>query len=127
MVPQEPSVSCHEIIHSMMFAFKNPIMVLQEPSVLYNETMLYVAFGFRNHIMVPQEPSFFEHSSTNLSTSENLLSQEPYHGSSGTIHFETQFHKFEHFCMPPRARFIILNKARGGTRNLHPKAHPCPF
>ena len=69
--------------------------------------------------MVPQEPSFFEHSSTNLSTSEILLSQEPYHGSSGTIHFETQFHKFEHFCMPPRAPFIILNKARGGPQMSH--------
>ena len=101
-------------------------MVLQEPSVLCNETLLSVAFGFRNHIMVPQEPSLFEHSSTNLSTSEILLSQEPYHGSPRTINFETQFHKFKHFCMPPRALFIILNKARGGTRNLHPKAHP-PF
>ena len=89
-----------------MFAFKNPIMFLQEPSVLYNKTVLSVAFGLRNHIMVLQEPSFFEHSSSNLNTSEILLSQEPYHGSSGTIHFETQFHKFEHFCMPRCARFI---------------------
>ena len=108
-------------IHSVMFAFRNPIMVLQEPSILCNETMLSVAFGLRNHIMVPQEPFLFEHSSTNLNTSEILLPQEPYHGSSGTVHFETQFHKFEHFCMPPRAPFIILNRARGGTRNLHPK------
>ena len=55
------------------------------------------------------------------------MSQEPYHGSSGTIPFETQFHKFEHFCMPPRAPFIILNKARGGTRNLYPRDHPALF
>ena len=102
-------------------------MVLQEPAVLCNETMLSVASGLRNHIMVPQEPSLFEHSSTNLNTSEILLSQEPYHGSPGTIQFETQFHKFDNFCMPPRALFIIVNKARGGTRNLHPKAHPRSF
>ena len=78
-------------------------------------------------MMVPQEPSLFEHSSTNLNTSAIVLSQEPYHGSSGSIPFDKQFHKFEHFCMPPRAPSIILNKARGGTRNLHPEAHPALF
>ena len=102
-------------------------MVLQEPTVLFDKTMLSVAFGLRNHMMVPQEPSLFEHSSTKLNTSAIVLSQDPYHGSSGSIPFDKQFHKFEHFCMPPRAPFIILNKARGGTRNLHPEAHPALF
>jgi hypothetical protein len=127
MVPQEPSVSLHKTVHSVMFAFRSLIMGLQEPSVLCNETMLSVAFGLRNHMMVPQDPSLLIDSFTNLNTSAIVLSQDPYHGSSGSISFDKRFHKFEHFCMPPRAPFIILNKARGGTRNLHPEAHPALF
>ncbi len=81
MVPQETSVSYDKTTHSVVFALRNPIVILQEPAILCNETTLSVAFGFRNHMMAPQKPRLFELSSTNLNTSEML-----YHGSAGSYH-----------------------------------------
>ena len=65
-------------------------------------------------LSVPLEPTIL------LERCRNLLKscrQEPTLGSIGTDHFEQHSHKFVDFYLPPRALFIILNKARGTPRS----------
>ena len=87
MVPQEPSVSLHKNVHSVMFAFRSLIMVLQEPLVLCNKTMLSVAFGVRNHMMVPQDPSLLIDSFTKFEHFSNCV-------VSGSISWFLRIHPF---------------------------------
>ena len=46
--------------------------------------------------------------------------QEPTLGSTGTDRFDQHSHRFADFYLPPRALFIILNKARGAPRSDPP-------
>ena len=109
-VPQEPTHSLNKTTISHVCAYTNLNSVPQEPTGSFRQIHISHLLAYRNPISVPQEPTGSLRKTVVLASANR---QEPKLGSAGTECFERQFYKFNHFYVPPRAPFIILNKARG--------------